>query len=195
METGNYNGSYAALNNMNALLTEEYRINVSTDAYNSFEDEVTLCKCKFCKMDREEIIHEGEEDERKKIVKVPTEFRFSSIKIIKVIAPFIDSILTGKESELVWYCPECKAENKVSETEKPKVKRERPYYRKVVKDCPTRQAGITGRMTFDTEYDSYAWNFSEELENTLSKYRIEYIAQNGHDMEDLSGFKDKGDSE
>jgi hypothetical protein len=35
-------------------------------------------------------------------------------------------------------------------------------------------------------------NYSLELERQLAVYRIEYIKQNGHDMED-SGYKDKGD--
>ena len=69
-----------------------------------------------------------------------------------------------------------------------------PFYRKVVPSPPTKQIGLQNRFHFEQEFKEWFYNFLEELQHQLARYRIEYIKLNGHDMAD-SGYQHVGDGE
>jgi hypothetical protein len=91
-------------------------------------------------------------------------------------------------TELVWYCPICKEENKVRETRKIVPLRERPFFLKVVPECPVRGDGISNRMGFDELFNNWFQNLLEEINWQEVLYRKEYVAQHeGEDMDTRSG--------
>ena len=53
-------------------------------------------------------------------------------------------------------------------------------------------AGLSSRFGWEQKFAKWFYNFLEEIQVSMKNYRVEYISQNGHDMEDV-GYKDKGD--
>ncbi|MCH7967559.1 MAG: hypothetical protein IIB02_09145 [Thaumarchaeota archaeon] len=93
----------------------------------------------------------------------------------------------------IWICGKCKNEAPVLDVDEKLSKHEEPFYRGCIRVEPVRP--ITGlairRGSYPAQMRSWCVDFSLELEHQLAVYRIEYINQTGHDMED-SGYQDKG---
>jgi len=186
-----YNSAASALYDLNGCLGEDYLITINTEAYKQAMSNQEVYQCNHCTMDYEKIVNEGKEDEHTKIIQVPREVPTNSVKILKTIAPFIESVLTGSETELVWYCPVCHQENKIRETKKIVPLRERPFFLKIVPECPVRGDGISNRMGFDEAFNNWFHNFLEEINWQEVLYRKEYTSQ--HDGEDMdSGHSASG---
>jgi len=188
-----YNGASAGLYNLNGCLTSEYVISISTSQYEKAVQEQSYFQCDHCTMMIEEITNKGEDDESREKVKVPTEIPYDEVKIFELINPLIYSIISGNQITKVWICPKCKKENVMNdEWNIITPTKEKPYYLKIVPDYLVRLSGISIRLGWEQKFANWFYNFLEEIQVSMKQYRIEYIAQNGHDMED-SGFKDKGD--
>ena len=195
MKQKDYHGARAGVYNLNACLTEEYVITISTKEYEKSLLDQSFFQCDYCTMEIDEIINKGEEDEQKNKIEVPTEIPYKDVKILELLIPSIDSLITGSQTAKVWVCPSCKKEN-VKKTEWNIITptKEQPFYRKIVPECPMRLDGVSTRLGWDKHFSDWCYNFLEEIQVQMKFYRIEYISQTGHDMED-SGFKDKGDAD
>jgi len=188
-----YNGACAGLYNLNGCLTEEYVITISTNEYEKAVQEQSYFQCDHCTMMIEEITNKGRDDESRVKVEVPTEIPYNDVRILNLISPLIESIVTGNQIQKVWVCPKCKKNNIMSgEWNIITPRKEKPYYLKIVPECPIRLSGLASRFGWEQKFAKWFYNFLEEIQVSMKQYRIEYIAQNGHDMED-SGYKDKGD--
>jgi len=188
-----YNGASVGLYNLNWCLTEEYVITISTPEYDKAVQDQSYFQCDHCTMMLEEITNKGKDNETRVKTEVPTEIPYNNVKIFELINPLIDSIISGNQIQKVWICPKCKKENVMNgEWNIITPTKEKPYYLKIVPECPVRLSGISTRLGWDNKFSNWFYNFLEEIQVSMKQYRIEYIAQNGHDMED-SGFKDKGD--
>jgi len=188
-----YNGAAAGLYNLNGCLTEEYVITISTNSYHQAVDEQSYFQCEHCEMDVEQITNEGKDNEIKEKVKVPTEIPYDQVEIFELRNGLIDSMITGEKTVKMWVCPKCEKENIMSkEWNIVTPKKQQPYYLKIVPDCPSRLSGIASRFGWEQKFANWFYNFLEEIQVSMKNYRVEYIAQNGHDMED-SSYKDKGD--
>ena len=189
-----YNGASAGLYNLNGCLTEEYVITISTPEYDKAVQDQSYYQCDYCTMDFEQIINKGRDDETREKIKIPTEIPYNDVKIFELISPLIDSIISGNQIQKVWVCPKCKKENVMNgEWNIITLRKEKPYYLKIVPDCPVRLSGLASRFGWEQKFAKWFYNFLEEVQVSMKQYRIEYIAQNGRDMED-SGFKDQGDA-
>ncbi len=188
-----YNGASAGLYNLNGCLTEEYVVTISTREYEKAVKEQSYFQCDHCTMMIEEKTNKGEDDEIREKVKIPTEIPYNEVKIFELVSPLIEGIITGNKTIKIWVCPKCKKENVMNgEWNIITPTKEKPYYLKIVPECPVKLSGISTRLGWDNKFSKWFYNFLEEIQVSMKNYRVEYIAQNGHDMED-SGFKDKGD--
>ena len=184
LQKRDYNGAAAALYDLNGCLGEDYLITINTESYKQAMSAQEVYICNHCTMDETKIVNKGEENQHEKTIQVPREVPTKQIKILKVISPFIDSILSGSDTEMVWYCPECKEENKIRETRKIVPERERPFYLKVVPECPVRGEGISNRMGWDETFNNWFHGLLEEINWQEVLYRKEYVAQHeGQDMD------------
>jgi len=166
-----YNMSALSLHNMNALLTEEYRIEINDKKYYEKIKEHTLFICNKCKSE------------------IPDE----QVSIKTVELPFLEQVLCQVSQHNVWICPECDNHNPQIDSDKKKLKREQPFYLKVIPNCPQKKANdIRTRSGFDGRFASWMANFSEELEHQIALYRQEYTRQHGEDMDEGDTFKDDG---
>jgi len=142
----------------------------------------------------EEIINKGEDDENKIQYEVPTEIPQNEVMVFDERQSPFHSIIRKSNSVKSWICPSCKKSNYMENGQWNTVtpRKEKPYYLKIVPDPPINITGITGRLGWDKRFSDWAYNYLEEIQVSMKFYRIEYIVQNGADMED-SSFKDKGD--
>lgn len=141
----------------------------------------------------EEIRNKGEDDENKIQYEVPTEIPTREVRIIEVVISPIESAIRRSNTVKLWICPSCKNENKMNgEWDTVTSRKEKPFYLKIVPDPPILLVGIGNRLGWDKTFSDWAYNFLEEIQVSMKYYRIEYIHQNGMDMED-STFKDTGD--
>lgn len=192
LQKRDYNGAASAIQDLNGCLGEDYLVTISTESYTEKMANQEVYICNECTMDEVKIINKGEDNESEKTIQVPRELPTNTVQILQVIAPFYDSILTGSETELVWYCPICKEENKVRETRKIIPTRERPFFLKTVPECPIRGDGISNKMGFDEGFNTWFHNFLEEINWQEVLYRKEYVSQ--HDGEDMDS-RASGDKE
>ena len=188
-----YNGATAGLYNLNGCLTDEYVITISTSEYGRAVEEQSFYQCDYCTMQIEEITNKGQDNELRVKVKVPTEIPYKGVEILQLANPLIEGIISGQQIAQVWICPKCKQDNILNGgwniiTRK----RQMPSYLKVVPECPIRLSGLSSRFGWEQKFAKWFYNFLEEIQVSMKNYRVEYISQNGHDMEDI-GYKDKGD--
>lgn len=155
----NYNGGTAALNNINALFPEEYRVAISdSDYYQAVRNRIYY-QCYNCKKETS-----------------PLELR-----VMKLDNTFIVATLTGIKTSEVWICPECNTQNNLKSTYLIKEKKKEPYYLKVVPTCPVGLPGLRTRLGFHQKYSNWFYKFLEELECQIGLYRIEYSSQMEND--------------
>ncbi len=191
IERGDYNAAAAAMYSLNGCLGVDYLVNINTKAYHKAMENNKVYLCDSCTMDVEKITNKGQEDEKTKTIQMPREIPTSEIKILTVIAPFYESVLTGSTTEQVWYCPSCNTEHKIKDTEQITPDKPDPFCIKVVPECPVRGEGISNRMVFDDEFNKWFNNFLEEINWAEVLYRKEYKSQN--DGDDMEAYKDEGD--
>ena len=160
LDDKDYIAAEFGLHNINSLLTEDYLIRIDTDAYNKELKTETLYLCKKCEK----------------------EFQRNTIQVFDIILRARDQIVFGKKTDKVWFCPECKEQNKIDDTIMIRDKLENPYYRKLIPESPKPKIGIVDKYKYPKEFRNWFFNYLKELQHQLSLYRIEYIAQNGEDM-------------
>lgn len=195
LEKKNWDGAKAGLNSLNACLTDEYVITISTKEHDQALREQSYFQCGYCTMMLEEIVNKGEDDENKIQYEVPTEIPIHEVKIFDMILSPIEIVIRRSNTVKIWICPSCYNENKMNNGEWNTVtsRKEKPFYLKIVPDPPIKLGGIANRLGWDKTFSDWAYNFLEEIQVSMKFYRIEYIHQNGMDMIEDSSFKDKGD--
>ena len=165
-----WNGSKSGLSNINSLLDQHYVVKVNTREYEIAIQNNTYWKCTNCEE------------------KIPQ----TQVKIFQLIVPIMKSMLSGQKTESTWFCPKCNVPNREDETTKIIEEIDQPSYRKIVPSPPVQKIGLYDRFVFEFKFHEWFYNFLEELQHQLSLYRVEYVAQHGHDMVD-SGYVDEGD--
>lgn len=109
-----------------------------------------------------------------------------------MLMPIMRSVVLCQKTEPIWFCKKCKKPNLEINTTKIIEEIDQPSYRKVVPAPPVQRIGLHNRFVFESEFKAWFYNFLEELQHQLALYRIEYVAQHGHDMGD-SAYVDEGD--
>jgi hypothetical protein len=93
-----------------------------------------------------------------------------------------------------WICTECNQDNYQKDGEWNTIKsiRERPFALGVIPEPPKKPNHLIKSLGYPDKFSKWFFSFLEEIQAKMVQYRIEYVAINGHDMEE-SSFKDKGD--
>jgi hypothetical protein len=194
LKSGDWDTLSLSLNHMNGALELDYRVPTDDDLWKGQKDDYIVWKCNSCTTTEKKTINKGEDNEYIKEVEVPTCSELHEIKIFEENCSDIVAFLTESKTRKMWECPKCNHVSSVKSRETQLRKYPRPHYRVCIYTEPERP--LTGLMRRRGSYPKLmrVWgrNYSLELERQLAVYRIEYIKQNGHDMED-SGYKDKGD--
>lgn len=139
---------------MNALFTDDYRIEISTTKYEQLRASSIKIECPKCS----------------------EQFSNSEIRKFDLLLPFIDSVLCGKMYRESWKCPKCEEMNFLSESKIITTEHQNPFYLKVIADPPVRH-GLIDRMGWHEKWQVWFFNAMEELEHQLGRYRAEYQAQ------------------
>lgn len=148
----NYPGMVAAINEMNALLPDEYRVKVDTKEYKELEREDLTVICTACKAET-----------------TPNKLVVFSMMIPITINHYGKPVL-----EEVWSCTKCKATNNLTKTRMIRKIKVKPYYNKIMPDPPIRKDGILDRAHYHNELVAWFFDALEELDHQLGKYRAEY---------------------
>jgi len=152
MDSGNYSGATQALYAINALLPQEYKVEISSTKYEQKIIHNLTYQCNHCK---EEIIS-------------------NVIRIFDEVLPFFLSVITGNKKRKAWFCPSCKHVNSLLQTKMFQEELQEPYYLKIVPTKPSRVLGVSGRRKFELDVENWLRNFANELEAQIGLYRAEY---------------------
>lgn len=155
IEIGNFSGAIGGLYNMNALLPDEYRIDIDTNKYLNLISEQRMLVCNECK----------------------NEFNFKDIKEKTRLLDSFESALKGQDYEITWKCKKCNNENVKSKTKVIKSSLNKPYYLKVVEEPPEKLDGVEHMMNYKKKIKKWFYNFLGELEYQIGLYRKEYTSQ------------------
>ena len=155
VEVQNFSGAIGALYNINALLPDEYRIEINTTKYLLLISEQTLVVCNKCKK----------------------EHNYKDILKKRVLLPSFESSLKGKDYETFWICKDCGESNVYDKTKMIHSTLNKPYYLKVVTEPPEKQDGVASMMNYKKRMKKWFYNFLGELEYQLGLYRKEYTSQ------------------
>jgi hypothetical protein len=193
LTSGNWKDASLALHNMNGALDEDYRLPISSEMWKNNVEGFIVWRCKNCTTTEKKTINKGDDDEYEKEIEVPTTSKRSEIRIFQRRNNTVVSFLAEEEITKMWECPKCLSSDSVKNAEQENQTYPSPHYRGCIYDEPSRP--LTGlamrRGAYPRSMEAWCRNYSIELEHQLAVYRIEYIRQNGHDMED-SGYKDDG---
>lgn len=155
----NYAGCIAAIYNINALLPDEYRVEVSTKKYNELSRDKLVIICSKCE----------------------AEVNRNEIKIMTLLLSSIDSLISGDKSVQVWICSKCNGENDFIRSKKINDSHKNPTYYKVMPEPPLQKEGLTGRWQFYTKMTKWFFTCLEEEDHQLGLYRKEYQPESERD--------------
>ena len=158
--------SYRAIN---GLLPEDYKLEISTEKYNTEIKTKKEIKCPKC-------------DESSNM---------NDVKFMEFDLPENQQILFGKQSAEWWFCPACKSKNHEDDTDMRSIDAKDPTYYQIIPNPPIRKS-ILDRPYFDLACSKWLFIAIPELENQIQLYRAEYVANNGDDgFEDLEEEEEK----
>ena len=147
-----YEACVNAFDCMNALLPDDYRIEVSTTKYEELLTNNDSAVCNNCKK----------------------EINWNKTKVIDLILPIFESILAKSSTYKAWVCIECEYENKLSETKLNKTILKKPYFFKVIPEALKIPSGLERRTQFNTKMSGWWHNAKVEMDHQLALIRQEY---------------------
>jgi len=139
---------------MNALLPEDYKVEINTEKYNQLVAEKKTIGCNFC-------------------TATPL---LKDISLYRLLLPVISQFISEAEYTDVWYCPSCTEQNTFSHEQIKITKFAEPSYFKVVPSPPTKK-GTSNRKAFEHEFKKWFDIVMSEIESQIGAYRADYQAQ------------------
>lgn len=149
LESENYTACIGSLNGLNALLSIDYRVQISDKVYKEKTQPHIFAFCRFC-------------TER---------LEYNDLKINEMIVTSVDALISGQKTEKVWVCTKCGKENRLVDTKLQKVVTKQPAYFGVVPYPPQRRDGLMSRSTYKKEFKSWFWLFFSELQERMAQFR------------------------
>ena len=149
LKTNNYTSCIGSLYALNGLLPEKYRITISNMAYAEKTMQDLLVVCRFCKQNS----------------------NYKKIKILKVIVPLIEGLVSGQAYHKVWDCTLCSKENSLDHTEMIQQVLKEPSFLQVVPRPPNRKEGMKDRTTYHNQFVIWAETLLIELEAQMAQFR------------------------
>lgn len=113
---------------------------------------------------------------------------FNEVTLEPVKNGLVLQVLSNESESEVWECSNCKHINPIETTRIKRIRREEPFYLKVVPPCPVRNQGVQNRLGFNQRFSKWFYKYLEELEYQLGLYRLEYA--NEGDEENVYEPKD-----
>lgn len=165
----------------NAALPVEYQIHIDTAEYNEKAKANMVAQCGFC-TSVQTVKVRGVEKEQE----LPTETELDKIDFIKILLSGKERFFRNSEYDEIWVCPKCHRDNRRADTVFIQSVIKQPYYLRCVPEPPIKNAGIMDRTTFDTEFESWASTFLEELEQAAAKFRQEYKPKDQSEIDETS---------
>lgn len=144
-----YQDCFGALNTLNGLLPEKYRVIISTEQFNEKTKQGIFALCTGCNK----------------------EIDYSTVEPFEVICTFLESAITRQKTKMVWMCPECKSENQVNHERMIKTKLQEPYFLRVVPNPPERKDGLIDRTNYHGLVSKWVWMAIGELEAQMAQFR------------------------
>ena len=167
IKSKNYNSMFGSLFAINAMLPKDYQVEISDRKYYDKikQDVIVICNhcskvCEHCIDGKGECIAETKRDD---------------IKIKNVIGTILTSILINNKTEKLWQCPKCNKNNILSRTRIIQNVLKEPFFIKIVPSPPSRKDGIIHRREYPKKVEKWAYQFLDELEHQMSKFRLEYV--------------------
>jgi len=155
----NYAGVVACIYNMNALLPDDYRVEINTEKYNELSQDKLMVVCSNCN----------------------TEIVYNEIRVYETFLSTLQSMIQNARTERVWNCPKCNEVNQFARTKKIKNHHKNPFYYKVIPEPPIQKDGLTGRHAFHNKMTSWFFTSLEEIDHQLGLYRKEYEPEGERD--------------
>jgi len=143
-----------SLGAINALLPEDYQVQVNTDLYYSKIAAKHTIACLHCK----EVMP------------------YTEAKVWPLLLSSIDRLITGSKTMQVWDCPKCKETMCFEASPKNTIEFQKPIFVKVMPEAPVRH-GFHDRVGFDQKFEKWFEIAIQELENQIGFYRADYQAQ------------------
>lgn len=143
-----------AIDAVNALLPEDYKVEINSKKRNELvqENKIIVCSC-------------GE-------VAQWNQVEFQTVRL-----PAGEQFLLGRLNDKVWTCQKCNKENIFDSTKRKTIKYQEPFYTGIIPEAPTRRFGISNRLTYEREFKDWYRIAIKEIESKIGKYRADYIAQ------------------
>lgn len=166
-----YDSCLGAIHCINALLPEDYRVQISDQKYLDASKEQIFAKCHQC----------DEETNRQ------------DIEIFQVLLNFEESVMMGAKSKEIWVCPKCKKESDVLRTEFVSERFQDPTYFQVVPQPPRHTDGLIDRTSFHKKFTVWFWTMLGELGNQMAKFRDDNWTKEEvyADLDDIDGGEEK----
>tara|TARA_Y100001936_G_scaffold191447_1_gene190536 strand:+ start:437 stop:1003 length:567 start_codon:yes stop_codon:yes gene_type:complete len=163
-EKGLFEVAAISLNSINALLPEDFRVEINTKKYEQLKQEKKIITCMFCK----------------------EEYSRDTIEVFELIHNAMELMIYAQKSKMVWHCSKCNAIQNLSNSSLKVQKYQNPTFFKVVPEMPRRTDGISDRLGHQNKLKQWYSTYLEELECQIGIYRAEYMAQQD-DTTDIIG--------
>jgi len=157
--TKDYVNVVACIYNMNAILPDEYRVEINTERYNELSQDKLMVVCSICN----------------------AEIIYNEIKVIETLLNPLESMILDERTKQVWNCSKCNGVNEFTRTKKIKDHHTNPFYYKVIPEPPLRKDGLTGRFQFHNKMTVWFFTSLEEIDHQLGLYRKEYEPEGERD--------------
>ena len=147
-------GSATSLMAINAILPEDYRVEVNTSKYNrAISDSVTI-KCLACDVEQS----------------------YDGVHTFELYLPADQQIITQKKYAPAWRCGSCSKVTLWSVTKTIVKQFEKPFYVKVIPAAPG-QTGMISRIGYQEKVKRWFSIALEEVEHQIGLYRADYQSQ------------------
>ena len=143
---------------MNALLPDEYRLEINTEKYNALTHNTKTIICQECGI----------------------EFDFIDVEVVQALNSFMDFTISGRRYDKVWYCPTCSYKNKISSSQMIVTERENPFFYKVIPNPPKIRQHIV-QIDLHEAMTEWWFNAKSEIDHQLAKLRTEYSQDGEYD--------------
>lgn len=170
-----YGACLGAIQSLQGLLPAKYRVTVSSLEYEKATKHQLFYTCYYCMKESEK----------------------SEIKIVAILLPIMDRILSGKITEMFWQCPKCHKENILSYTEISETTLQEPYFLKIVPKPPKLKDGLHDRSTFHIKMEQWVRTTLAELEAQMAQFRDDNWQKSDefHDDTDIDTDDEENDGD
>lgn len=173
LKTRSYLQVLGALDALNAILPDDYRVRIDTKEYDDAVRGALSAFCNYCETDY------PDPADKTKTVSLPT--KHDAARIVRrtvLLSPELQMI-TGRKFDTFWRCDTCGRDNLLGGTTFRRTVLRKPFYLKVVPEPPLNAGGIAGKTDFHHKFESWARGFLAELNAEARRFRADYKPKDG----------------